>query len=343
MNSRSAALVLAVVAGTGLLAACGDSGGSTDTTQVRLGFFPNITHATALVGVQKGFYTKYLGKAPKALTFNAGPAATEAIFSGAVDATYVGPNPAINAWAKSHGQAIKIIAGAASGGASLIVKPTITSVGDLRGKKIATPQLGNTQDVALRYFLQQNGLKTDKNGGGDVHIMPQDNSQTLQSFQQGQIDGAWVPEPYASRLIAEDGGKKLVDEAALWPGGKFVVTALMVRTEFLKRHPDLVKKLLQGQVETNDYINQHRADAETAANAELKALTGKPLARNILDSTFKNVTFTNDPIAPSLNAGAQHAEQVGLLDHVDLKGIFDLGPLNEVLKAKGEQPVVSDS
>lgn len=346
MKSRSAAVVLAVLAGTGLLAACGDSngsgGGSADTTQVRLGFFPNITHATALVGVQKGFYTKYLGKAPKALTFNAGPAATEAIFSGAVDATYVGPNPAINAWAKSHGQAIKIIAGAASGGASLVVKPTINSVNDLRGKKIATPQLGNTQDVALRYFLQQHALKTDKNGGGDVHIMPQDNSQTLQSFQQGQIDGAWVPEPYASRLIAEDKGKKLVDEATLWPGGKFVVTALMVRTDFLKQHPDLVKKLLQGQVDANDYINRHRADAETAANAELTALTGKPLAQNILDSTFTNVAFTNDPIAPSLNASAQHAEQVGLLDHVDLKGIFDLGPLNEVLKAKGE-PVVSES
>ena len=151
-----------------------------------------------------------------------------------------------------------------------------------------------------------------------------------------------MPEPYASRLILEDKGKKLVDEASLWPGGKFVVTALIVRTEFLKKHPDLVKKLLQAQVEANAYINQHRTEAETAANAELKALTGKPLKQNVLDATFKNVTFTNDPIAPSLNASAQHAEQVGLLDHVDLNAIFDLGTLNEVLKAKGE-PAVSDS
>jgi NitT/TauT family transport system substrate-binding protein len=337
MKSRSAAFGLAVLAGTGLLAACGGSGSSSgkDTT-VRLGFFPNITHATALVGVRKGFYAEYLGKAPKTLTFNAGPAATEAIFSGAVDATYVGPNPAINAFAKSHGQAIKVISGSASGGASLIVEPNITTAADLRGKKIATPQLGNTQDVALRYWLQQHGYKTDKNGGGDVHIMPQDNSQTLQSFRQGQIDGAWVPEPYASRLVLEDQGKKLVDEASLWPGGKFVVTALMVRTDFLKKHPDLVKKLLQGQVEATDYINTHKADAEKAANAELQALTGKPLKQDVLDSTFESVTFTNDPIASSLNASAQHAEQVGLLDHVDLNGIFDLGPLNEVLKAKGE-------
>jgi NitT/TauT family transport system substrate-binding protein len=345
MKSRFAALGLVVLAGTGLLAACGGSDSSSsgdDTTTVRLGFFPNITHATALVGVQKGIYAKYLGKAPKALTFNAGPAATEAVFSGAVDATYVGPNPAINAFAKSHGQAIKVISGSASGGASLIVQPDIKSAADLRGKKIATPQLGNTQDVALRYWLKQHGLKTDKNGGGDVHIMPQDNSQTLTAFQQKQIDGAWVPEPYASRLVLEGKGKKLVDEATLWPGGKFVVTCLIVRTEFQKKHPDLVKKLLQAQVESTDYINEHKADAETAANAELKALTGKPLSQDVLDSTFKNVTFTNDPIASSLNASAQHAEQVGLLDHVDLKGIFDLGPLNEVLKAKGE-PVVSDS
>jgi NitT/TauT family transport system substrate-binding protein len=345
MKSRFAALGLAVLAGTGLLTACGSSdksSGGGDDTQVRLGFFPNITHATALVGMQKGIYTKYLGKAPKALTFNAGPAATEAVFSGAVDATYVGPNPAINAFAKSHGQAIKVISGAASGGASLIVKPSIKSPADLRGKKIATPQLGNTQDVALRFWLKQKGFTTDKNGGGDVHIMPQDNAQTLTAFAQGQIDGAWVPEPYASRLVLESKGKKLVDESSLWPGGKFVVTTLIVRTEFQKKHPDLVKKLLQAQVEATDYINANKADAEKSANAELQALTGKPLKQDVLDSTFKNVTFTNDPIATSLNGSAQHAEQVGLLDHVDLKGIFDLGPLNEVLKAKGE-PAVSDS
>jgi NitT/TauT family transport system substrate-binding protein len=345
MKTRLAALGLSLLAGTGLLTACGgsSSSSSSDTgTTVRLGFFPNITHATALVGVQKGIFARYLGKAPKTLTFNAGPAATEAVFSGAVDATYVGPNPAINAFAKSHGQAIKIISGTASGGAALIVKPSIRTAADLRGKKIATPQLGNTQDVALRYWLKQQGYKTDKSGGGDVHVVPQDNSQTLQAFQQGQIDGAWVPEPYASRLVLEDKGKKLVDEASLWPGGKFVITNLIVRTEFLKKHPGLVKKLLQAQVEANDYINAHKAEAEKAANDELRSLTGKPLAQAALDGTFKNVTFTNDPIASSLKASAQHAEEVGLLDHVDLNGIYDLGPLNEVLKADGK-PAVSES
>jgi NitT/TauT family transport system substrate-binding protein len=344
MKARFAALGLSLLAGAGLLTACGSNSSSSsdkDTT-VRLGFFPNITHATALVGVQKGIFTKRLGKAPKTLTFNAGPAATEAVFSGAVDATYVGPNPTINAFAKSHGQAIKIISGTASGGAALIVKPAIKTAADLRGKKIATPQLGNTQDVALRHWLQQQGYKTDKSGGGDVHVVPQDNSQTLQAFQQGQIDGAWVPEPYASRLVLESKGKKLVDEASLWPGGKFVITNLIVRTEFLKKHPGLVKKLLEAQVEANEYINSNKADAEKAANTELQALTGKPLKQAALDATFKNVTFTNDPIASSLKASAHHAEQVGLLGRVDLKGIYDLGPLNEVLKAKGE-PTVSES
>jgi NitT/TauT family transport system substrate-binding protein len=196
--------------------------------------------------------------------------------------------------------------------------------------------------VALRYWLKQQGLKTDKAGGGDVHVVPQDNSQTLQAFAQGQIDGAWVPEPYASRLVLEDKGEKLVDEASLWPGGKFVITNLIVRTDFLKKHPDLVKKLLEAQVEATDYINSDKAGAEQAANTELGSLTGKPLKQAALDATFKNVTFTNDPIASSLRASAQHAEEVGLLDHVDLKGIYDLGPLNEVLKAKGE-PAVSES
>lgn len=335
-------LVIALILGTGLLAACGSGSSGSGDPPLRLGFFPNITHATALVGVEKGIFAKHLGRAPKTLTFNAGPAAAEAVFSGAVDATYVGPNPAINAYAKSHGQAIRIISGAASGGAALVVKPSIRSVADLRGKKIATPQLGNTQDVALRYWLKRQGLRTDKSGGGDVHIAPQDNSQTLQAFQQGRIDGAWVPEPYASRLILEDKGRKLVDEAALWPGGRFVITNLIASTQFLKEHPDQVRKLLEAQVEANDYINSHRADAEKAANAELAALTGKPLKQDALDATFKDVTFTDDPIASSLRTSAQHAEDVGLLDHVDLSGIYDLRPLNEVLKARGE-PAVNES
>lgn len=336
------AAAAALLAGT--LGGCGGSSAqdaSADT--VRLGFFPNLTHASALVGVKQGYFQKALGTTKlKTSTFNAGPAAVQALFSNAIDASYVGANPAINAWQQSHGQAIKIISGAASGGAALIVKPSIKSVNDLRGKKIASPQLGNTQDVALRYWLKSKGLKTDQQGGGDVHITPLENAQTVRSFASGDVDGAWVPEPYASRLRIEGGGRQLVDENSLWPGGKFVVTQLIVRTDFLKAHPEQVKRLLQGQVQANDYIKRHPDAAATAVNDELKSLSGKSLKPPVLKAAMKHVTFTDDPIASSLKASASHAEQIGLLKPVNLNGIYELGPLNDVLKKAGE-PAVSGS
>ncbi|PRX07750.1 UNVERIFIED_ORG: NitT/TauT family transport system substrate-binding protein [Actinomadura viridilutea] len=340
---RLAAAALAVLLGAGTLGACGgdDEGGGSGgaAAPLRLGYFPNITHATALVGVQRGIFAKHLGTAPRVSTFNAGPSAVEALFSGAVDATFIGPNPTINAWARSHGKAVKVISGAASGGASLVVKPEITSVQDLRGKTIATPQLGNTQDVAARHWLKQNGLTANKDGSGDVKIVPQENAQTLQTFAQGTVDGAWVPEPFASRLILEHKGKRLLNEASLWPGGKFVVTNLIVRQDYAKEHPDQVKKLLQGVVEATDFINANPDEAKKSVNEQLTKLSGKPLKQEILDAAFKEITFTTDPVASSLAQGAEHAEEVGLLEPVDLDGLYDLGPLNEVLKASGKAQV----
>jgi sulfonate transport system substrate-binding protein len=353
MSSRTVrVLALAATAflATTALTACGgddDSGSSSgakgEASAIRLGYFPNITHAPALIGVNKGFFQTALGSTklePK--TFNAGPAAFEALASGAVDATYIGPNPSINGWAQSHGEALKIIAGSTSGGAGLVVKPTINGPADLKGKKIATPQLGNTQDVALRSWLKKNGLNADQQGGGDVSIQPQDNATALQAFAQGAIDGAWVPEPNLSRMILEDKGKLLVNEKDLWPGGQFVTTQLIVSQTFLKKYPETVKKLLQGNLQSIKYIETNNADAQKAANAQLAALSGKPLKDNVLAAAFKNLTFTNDPIASSLYASAQHAQDVGLLKPVDLKGIYDLGPLNALLKADG-QPEVSDA
>ncbi|GAT69837.1 sulfonate ABC transporter substrate-binding protein [Planomonospora sphaerica] len=352
-RARGAVAALAALALTTLAAACGNAepagttaaaaGGGGGPAEVRLGYFPNITHATALVGVEKGLYAKHLGSgtALKTSTFNAGPAAIEAVFSGAVDATYIGPNPAINAWAKSKGQAIKIVAGAASGGVFLVVKPGIESVEDLKGKKIATPQLGNTQDVALRHWLDSKGVKTDTKGGGEVSIVPQENSQTIQTFATGDIDGAWVPEPFASRLITESGGKVLVDERDLWPGKEFVITHLIVRQEFAKEHPEAVRKLIEAHVEANELIASDPAEAAETANAALEKLAGKPLKPEVLDGAFKNITFTNDPIASSLVGSADHAVKVGLLEPVDLTGIYDLKILNEVLAAKG-RPQISD-
>jgi len=337
---------VALVAG-GVVAGCGSSsssasgGGSISPVTVRLGYLTNITHATALVGVHNGIFAKDLGSGAtlKTETFNAGPDEVTALFSSALDAAYIGPGPAINAWQKSQGQAIRIISGAASGGASLVVQKRITSVADLKGKTLATPQLGNTQDVALRYFLLQHGLTTDTEGGGDVHIKPQTNSITVQEFKSGQIDGGWLPEPYASEL-AQEGGTRLVDERSLWPGGQFATTLLVARTAFLRQHPDAVAKLLQGQVDANEYIKKQPAAAQAAANGELAALTGKGLNAKVLSAAFSQITFTNDPIGSSVQTGAEHAEKVGLLQPVDLNGIFDLGPLKKVLAADG-QPTVS--
>jgi NitT/TauT family transport system substrate-binding protein len=275
-------------------------------------------------------------------TFNAGPAAVEAIFSGAIDATYIGPNPAINAFAKSHGEAIRIISGATSGGAYLVVNPSITSPAGLKGKKIATPQLGNTQDVALRSWLKANKLSSDAQGGGDVQVVPQDNGQALEAFKAGTIAGAWVPEPWATRMIQEGKGKVLVDEKTLWPGGQYVTTHLVVRTAFLKDHPDVVRHLLEGHVAAVDFVNANPAESKTLVNQALQKLTGKTIAQGVIDAAWPNMTFTNDPIASSLRKGADDAKSVGLLDAgTKLDGIYDLKLLNEVLKAAGKPEVKS--
>ena len=311
---------------------------------LRLGYFTNITHAPALVGLEKGIFADKLGP-DVTLTpsvFNAGPAAVEAIFSGAIDATYVGPNPAINAFAKSNGQAVRIISGATSGGAFLVVNPSINSAADLKGKKVATPQLGNTQDVALRSWLKGQGLITDTQGGGDVSVVPQDNAQALEAFKSGAIAGAWEPEPWATRMVQEGKGKVLVDERTLWPGGQFVTTQLMVRSAFLKEHPDVVQHLLEGEVAATDFINANPAEAKTLANQALQKATGKAIAQGVMDAAWPNMAFTNDPIASSLRKGADDAKAVGLLDvGTKLDGIYDLKLLNEVLKAAGKPEVHS--
>ena len=316
---------------------------STEPVTLRLGYFPNITHATALVGVGKGIFDEHLGDnvTLETSTFNAGTEASEALFADAIDMTYIGPNPAINAYAKSSGEAVRVISGATSGGAFLVVKPEINSVEDLEGKTLATPSLGNTQDVALRAWLKENGLETDEAGGGDVSIAPQENSQTLQTFVSGDIDGAWVPEPWATRLIQEGGGKVLVDERDLWPNGEYVTTHLMVATKFLEDHPDVVKQFLEGQVAANEWVNANSDEAKTVANDEIGKITGKPLKPEVIDAAWPNLTFTDDPIASSLIGSAEDAVAVGLLDPVDnLEGLYDLSILNQVLTAAG-QPEVS--
>jgi NitT/TauT family transport system substrate-binding protein len=342
------AAIAALAAGCGSSASSG-SGSSTSSNSsnssshvtLRLGLLANITHAPALVGLNKGFFTKNLGDGVtlKTSIFSSGTQETTALLAGQLDAAYVGPNPAINAWQKSSGKAIKIISGAASGGADLVVKSSINNVSQLKGQKLATPSLGNTQDAALRYYLKSHGLTTTQTGGGDVSVTPiSPNSDAVLEFKSGQIAGGWEPQPYAAEMEA-DGGKVLVNEASLWPAGKFVTTNLVVSQSFLAAHASVVSNLLKGQIESVSYINKNTSAAETAANAELTTLLGKGLKSSALDASFKTITFTNDPIASSLATDAKHAQAVGLLKPVNLNGIYDLGPLNALLKADGEAQV----
>ena len=329
-------------AGALLLAACGGNGASNEGPRtLRLGYFPNVTHAPALVGVGAGIFAEALGDGVTLETsyFNAGPEAVEALFAEALDATFIGPNPAINAYAQSGGEAIRIIGGSTSGGAFLIVRPGITSVQDLIGAKLASPQLGNTQDVALRAWLLAQGLTFDVAGGGDVSILPQSNADTLTAFQAGDIDGAWVPEPWATRLIQEGGGVVFVDERGLWPDGLYVTTHLIVRTEFLEENPDLVEALLRGLIEAVRYTNANPTEAQTVVNDGIEAITGKRLPDQVIGSAWENLTFTWDPIASSLRKSADDAVAVGLLEPVDLGGIYALDILNRLLAEMGEAAV----
>jgi NitT/TauT family transport system substrate-binding protein len=308
---------------------------------LRLGYFPNVTHAPAIVAVEQGFLAGALGPGVKleTHTFNAGPEVVEAIFSNALDISYVGPNPAINGYAQSRGEALRIIAGATSGGAALVVTSSITTASGLKGARLATPQRGNTQDVALRSWLTRQGLHATLEGGGDVAILPQSNAQTLETFRAGLIDGAWVPEPWATRLVIEGGGHVLVDERDLWPHGQFVTTQVVVRTAFLEQHPDLVSRFLEAHVRAVDFLNAEPARAQEIVNAGIQRVTGKALPAEVMVGAWGHLRFTLDPIAQALKRSADDAVAVGLLEPVNLTGIYDLTPLNAVLLAAGRAPV----
>jgi NitT/TauT family transport system substrate-binding protein len=353
----SALRTLAVIAALPLvLTACGYGSDSADegeqaevaagaeklsADEVTIGYFPNLTHATALVGVQEGLLQKELGGTTiKTATFNAGPSEIEALNAGSIDIGWIGPSPAINGYTKSNGQNLRIISGSASGGVKLVVDPKkIKSLDDVKGKRIATPQHGNTQDVAFLNWIADQGWKVDaESGKGDVSVVRTDNKITPDAYKSGSLDGAWVPEPTASKLVAE-GAKVLLDEADLWPDKKFVITNIIVSQKFLEEHPDVVEAVLRGSVKTNEWINANPEKAKASANAALEKLSGKALPAEVVDPAWESITFLNDPLAATLNTQAQHAVKAGLLEKPDLAGIYDLAPLNKVLKAEGETEV----
>ena len=306
---------------------------------LRLGYFPNITHAQPQVALARGTFAETLSAnvTLKTKTFNAGPAVIEALFAGEIDASYIGPNPAINGYVRSDGKELRIVAGATSGGALLIVRPeaNIKTAADFDGKKVASPQLGNTQDVALRAWLADNGLNA-REQGGSVQVLPTANADQLTLFQKGEIDAAWAPEPWATRLVQEAGGEVFLDEKTLWPAGKFVTTHLIVRTKFLEEHPDVVEDLVRAHVETTQWIAANPAEAKALVNASIEEITSKPLPQAVIDAAWANIEITYDPIAWSLFTSAEAAFDLGFLgtDEPDLSGIYALDILNEVLREK---------
>jgi NitT/TauT family transport system substrate-binding protein len=312
---------------------------------IRVGYFPNITHAQALVGRANGAFEQALGPGVQLqwIAFNAGPAAIEAMFAEAIDMTYVGPNPTVAGYVRSRGEAVRVIAGAASGGAALVIRQGsgIQKAADFHGKKVATPQLGNTQDVALRAWLRANGLKP-REKGGDVQVIPTANPDQVTLFLRGQIDAAWAPEPWAARLVHEAGGQIMLDERDLWPNKQFVATNLIVRPKFLKEHSDLVKKFLQAHIEITQWITKNPTQAKQIMNQQLAKEPGsKPLAAQVMDEAFARMQVTVDPIRSSLEKSTQEAFDEGFLgkQQPDLSGLYDLTLLNEVLREKKVSPV----
>ncbi len=349
---RPAAIAAALSGFVLLLSACSSAAaapgaaGGPPLGEVNIGYFPNVTHAPGLVADAKGKFTERfaeLNAKVNTKSFNAGPDVIQAILSGSLDISYIGPNPTVTAYLQSQGKGIRVIAGSTSGGAALVVKPGITGVDQLRGRKLATPQLGNTQDIALRHWLAANGLTATQDGGGDVSILPQANSAAVQAFAAGEIDGGWLPEPFATRLV-NAGGKVLVDEATLWPDGQFVTTNVIARTEFVAEHPEAVRAFVEAHLDALAAIEADPAGARAAVADQIKRITEQQLEPAVLEAAWQNLEFTPDPLAATLKTSAEHAAAVGLLPEKPsdgFAGLWDLTALNEALAARGEEEVTA--
>jgi NitT/TauT family transport system substrate-binding protein len=293
---------------------------------LRLGYFPNVTHGQALVGVDDGTFARALGGRVDPKLFNAGPAAMEALLVGDLDASYVGAGPAVIAWLRSEG-GLRVVAGAVSGGAVLVVRDA-RSAADLAGKRVGSPQLGNTQDVALRTWLHAQGL-SDRGGERGVEVTPLSNADNLAMLRRGELAGAWVPEPWGARLVAEAGGRILVDERSLWEGGRFPTTVLVVSRRALERRPADVEALLRAHLELT---RRWRADPEgfgRLANEAYGRRTGKPLAPAVLREALSRLEPLADPMAPQLGRQARDAQALGFAPRGEVAGLVDAAPLRQ--------------
>jgi NitT/TauT family transport system substrate-binding protein len=326
--TRLVALLTLVAGLVPAAAGCHKDGGAKSEAApaaLRLGFFPNITHGPALVGLQRGDFAKALAPLTvDAKPFNAGPEAMEALFAGALDACYVGPQPALNGYLRSHGEALTVVAGAAQNGAGLVVRKDagIKSPADLHGKKLASPQLGNTQDVALRMYLKENGLMP-KDRGGDVQVLPLANADILALMKQKQLDGAWVPEPWTTRLVDEAGGVLLLDEKDRWPDKKFPTTVLVVTKKLATEKPDVVEKLVAANAATIAWMNEHPDDARALVDTGLQKWAKKALPPELLKKAFANVQFSPELLPAALEKQLADGRALGFLPAGDVSGLVD--------------------
>ncbi len=327
MKTRS--VISASIAGIILLSVLGVSLSSTEPNEnkIRIAYFPNIGHAIPIVGVEKGFFETSMGNTTKIETrvFDSGPQAIESLFANSIDLAYVGPGPAINGFLNSENHNVKILAGAASGGASFIVHPEseINSVSDFTGKKIATPQIGNTQDVSLRHYLSEHELKTaDKGGSVIVYNIPNPDIYTL--FVKGDIDGAWVAEPWATILETELDGKRLFHEEELWPNHEFASVLLIANADYVEKNPVIISNFLDSHYQTVTWINQNPIDTRIIFNDFLDSHLGQSLSDDVVDIALSNLVITGDPLPDSIHSFAEKADTLGYLGRngYDLSGIF---------------------
>lgn len=346
-GKRSKILILAVliIILCMLAAGCGNQADKVDSGKdgkmiVRVGYFPNLTHTQALVGLSDGTFQKAMGKQIEIQqhTFNAGPAEIEALLAGEIDLGYIGPVPAINGFVKSRG-GLRIVAGAADGGAVLVAGKgaNIQSVADLNGKKVAVPQLGNTQDISLRNLLNSANLK-DAAKGGTVTVIPAENPDILTLISKGDIDAALVPEPWGSRILKQGSASIVLDSRDVWRNGKYATAVVIVSKKFLDEHPDLVEKWLTAHVETTERINRDKENSKNVANNMIKILTKKSLPEDVLTSSFERIVVTYDPEKDSVEEFVRIASNNGYIKgKPDVSDLFDLTLVNKVLKKKGLQ------
>jgi len=338
MKTRSAISVgIVVIVLFSILGIALSSSDTSNENKIRIGYFPNIGHAIPIVGIEEGFFEKSIGDQVKIETrvFDSGPQAIEALFADSIDLAYVGPGPAINGFLNSENHNIKILAGAASGGASFIVHPNseINSASDFAGKKIAAPQIGNTQDVSLRHYLSENGLKPAEKGGS-VIVYNISNPDIYTLFVKGDIDGAWVAEPWATILETELGGKRLFHEEELWPNNEFASVLLIGNADYVKKNKKFMIPFLNSHHTTTIWISEHPVETRIVFNDFLNSYLGQSLSDDVVDIALSNLVITADPLPDSVFSFAERADALGYLGRngYDLSEIFLYFDINSLME-----------